>query len=327
MIGQASSRRSTVPGTQISGIGASRLARIKKRIGRIVQKSLQRPIVIDRDPDGQLPGAFIIAPPGSGAGLLRSIFDSHPEIAAPPGTSIFPHLLGALREERVTRAMWNAGFHREFLALSLGDFGRSFIEAYAATERKRLWIEETPSHVEWLPELSEACPDAKFLMLYRHPFDVVGSMMEHNVMETQPRFAVWRRNHRSSFAACCAYVAAQHGTMRAFEAEHGDVAHSIRYERLALDAETELAAACAFLGVELAAQMLDSSSTSHDRGSDDGKISETGAIVPRVGTFGGWSEDEKVEAASYLQESLDALGYRAGSVDQAGSNRSPASRR
>lgn len=296
--------------TKTKRTGAPRLGRIKRRIGRIVQKSLQRPIVINRDLDVQLPGAFIVAPPRSGAALLRLAFDSHPEIAAPPGTFIFPHLLGALREERVTRAMWNAGFHREFLALSLGDFGRSFVEAYATTQRKRFWIEETLSHVEWLPELSEACPDVKFLMLYRHPFDVVCSMMERKMMETQPRFAAWRRDHPSSFAACCAYVACQHGAMLAFEAQHGDIVHSMHYERLALDPETELAAACAFLGFELTSQMLDVASTNHNSGFDDEAISETRAI-PRVGIFSDWSEDEKIEATRSLQETLNALGYRA----------------
>ncbi len=233
----------------MSGIGIPRLGRIRRRIERIVRKSLQRPIVIERHADGRLPGAFIIAPPGSGASRLRSILGAHPDVAAPLETRIFPHLLGALREERVVRAMWNVGFHREFLARSLGDFGRGFLETYAAVERRRLWVDATPGNVEWLPELHEACPDAGFLLLYRHPFDVVHSMMERDPMETQPRLAPWLGEHPSSFAACCAYVAHQHRAMLAFEARHGAAAHSVRFERLAADPPLELEAVYTFLGL------------------------------------------------------------------------------
>jgi hypothetical protein len=299
-------------GTEIRGNGGASLGRIKRRVGRIVQKSLQRPIVIDHQAQEPMPGAFIIAPPRSGTTLLRLIFDSHPAIAAPPETLIFPHLLGALREERVARAMWNVGFHREFLARSLGDFARSFVEAYARTKHKQFWIEKTPSHVEWLPELYEACPDAKFLLLYRHPFDIVRSMMERSMMETQPRLAAWRRDHPSSFAACCAYVARQQEGMLAFEAEHRGSVHALRYERLVADAEEALRPACAFLGVDFAPRMVDFASARHDIGFGDEKIHETKAIIPRLDTFGGWSDDERLEAGRYLQKCLDALGYQPG---------------
>jgi hypothetical protein len=293
------------------------LGRIKRRVGRIVQKSLQRPIVIDRHAQEPIPGAFIIAPPRSGTTLLRLIFDSHPAIAAPPETLIFPHLLGALREERVTRAMWNAGFHREFLARSLGDFGRSFLEAYARTKQKRFWIEKTPSHVEWLPELYEACPDAKFLLLYRHPFDVVRSMQERKMMETQPRLTAWLRDHPTRFSACCAYVACQQEAMLAFEARHRDSAHAIRYERLVAEPEDTLRQACAFLGLDFAPQMVDFASARHDIGFGDEKIHETQEIVPRLDTFAGWSEAERTEARRHLRPCLDALGYQSGLTPRA----------
>ena len=297
-------------GTQAGGYEEPRLGQIKRRVARIVQKTLQRPIVIDRDAEGRLPGAFIIAPPRSGTTLLRLIFDSHPAIAAPPETLIFPYLLGALREERVTRAMWNVGFHREFLARSIGDFARGFVEAYARTKQKRFWIEKTTTHVEWLVELREACPDVKFLLLYRHPFDVVRSMMERNMIETYARFATWRRDHPSSFAACCAYVAGQHEAMLAFQARHPGNVHAIRYEQLVADAEAALRLACAFLGLDFAPQMVDFASARHDIGFGDEKIHETKAIIPRLDTFGAWSDHERDEARGYLRKCLDGLAYK-----------------
>lgn len=289
-----------------------RLGKIKRRVARIVQKSLQKPIVIDRDRSERLPGAFIIAPPRSGTTLLRYILDSHPAIAAPPETLLFPYLLAALREERVTRAMWNVGFHREFFARSIGDFARGFVEAYARSKEKRFWIEKTTTNVEWLPELREACPDVTFLLLYRHPFDVVRSMMERNMIETYERFAVWRHDYPNSFAACCAYVALQQETMLAFQAQHRDIVHVIRYEQLVTKSEDVLRRACAFLGLDFAPQMLEFAAARHDVGFGDEKIHETREILPRIDTFREWSEERRREASTHLGKCLDALGYETG---------------
>lgn len=301
-----------------------KLAKTKRRIARIVQKLLQKPIVIERDTRQRLPGALIIAPPRSGTTLLRLIFDSHPEIAAPPEMHIFAPLLGPLRDERVTRAMWNAGFHPESFARSLGDFARSFVEGYAKTKQKRFWIEKTPTNVDWLPELREACPDVKFLLLFRHPFDVVRSMMERKMMETIPRLTRWRLDYPTSFAACCAFVASQHEAMLAFQARHGDIVHVIRYERLVADAEDVMRRACAFLGLDFAPQMLDFAGLQHDVGFGDEKIHETKAIIPRVDTFTGWSDEQRLEASTHLENCLDALGYDSGRPSRAAAATAPA---
>jgi protein-tyrosine sulfotransferase len=282
---------------------------LKRRIGRMVQKSLQRPIVIAPQDEERLPGAFIIAPFRSGTTLLRFILDSHPQIAAPPETFLFAHLLAPLRDERTTGAMWNVGFHREVLARALGDYGRGFLEAYARSKGKRFWIEKTPSHVEWLPELAEAFTDVRFLLLYRHPFDIVRSMMERDMARTQPEIAALRDHYPSAFATCCAYVAREHAAMLRFQRQHPAVVYELRYERLVDAPERELAAACAFLGVSFDPQIVRFDETRHDLGFGDEKINETRSIVARTGTYGDWSAQERQEAAGYLRAPLEALGY------------------
>jgi hypothetical protein len=285
------------------------LGDLKRRIGRIVQKSLQRPIVIDRRAEDPLPGAFIIAPFRSGTTLLRFILDSHPQIAAPPETFLFTHLLGPLRDERATRAMWNVGFHREVLARALGDYARSFLEAYARSKGKHIWIEKTPSYVEWLPELVEAFPDVRFLLLYRHPFDIVRSMMERNMAETQPEIAALGSDYSSPFATCCAYVAGEHARMLRFQQRHPGIVHEMRYERLVTDPESVLAPTCAFLGVPFDPQIVRFAEARHDLGFGDENINDTRAIVARTETYGIWSEEERQEARAYLRTPLETLGY------------------
>jgi protein-tyrosine sulfotransferase len=287
-----------------SGVGA-----VKRKVGRIVQKLLQKPIYITRDPREALPGAFIIAPFRSGTTLLRLILDSHPEIAAPPETFIFTHLLAPLREERMTRAMWNLGYHRDALALALGDCARGFLEGYAASKGKRFWIEKTPAYVDLLPELHEAMPDAKFIMLYRHPCDIVASMAERNMVVTQPEIACHRPNHSSDLATYCAFVADQQQKMRAFQHSHPERSLELRYERLVAAPEDEIRAVCAFLGVSYTPAMLEFQSARHDTGFGDEKIHQTVGIestrvAPKIR-----DRERALEAQKCLGSTLRELGY------------------
>ncbi len=284
---------------------------IKRRVGRIVQKLAQKPIYIERSAQQALPGAFIVAPFRSGTTLLRLILDSHPDVAAPPETFVFSQILAPLRDERTTRAMWNLGYHRDALALALGDCARGFVEGYALSKGKRFWIEKTPAYVDLLPELREAMPDARYIMLYRHPYDIVRSMNERNMVVSQPEIASHRPSHPSDFATYCAYVADQHGKMRAFQEAHGDASVELRYERLVAAPEDAIEALCAFLGLPYAPAMLDFQNAPHDTGFGDEKIHHTSGILPKLRTFAAWSTQQRHEAAGYLQGSLKALGYDA----------------
>lgn len=281
---------------------------IKRRVGRIVQKLAQKPIYLTRDDKQALPGAFVIAPFRSGTTLVRLILDSHPDIAAPPETFMFSHILAPLRDERMTRAMWNLGYHRDAMALALGDCARGFLEGYALSKGKRFWIEKTPAYVDLLPELREAMPDARYIMLYRHPYDIVRSMNERNMVATQPEIACHRAHHPSDLATYCAFVADQHGKMRAFQEAHPDRCVELRYERLVAAPKDEIGALCGFLGLPYADAMLDFQNAPHDTGFGDEKIHRTAGIEARPAagarTFGKGSE-----ARTYLAATIRELGY------------------
>jgi hypothetical protein len=66
---------------------------IKRRVGRSVHKLAQKPIDLTRNEQHALAGAVVVAPLCSGTTLLRLIVDSHPDIAAPPETLMFSHIL------------------------------------------------------------------------------------------------------------------------------------------------------------------------------------------------------------------------------------------
>jgi len=281
---------------------------IKRRVGRIIQKLAQKPIYLSRDPQHSLPGAFIMAPFRSGTTLLRLILDSHPEIAAPPETFLFSHILAPLRDERMTRAMWNLGYHRDALAVALGDCARSFLEGYAASKGKHFWIEKTPAYVDLLPELRQAMPDARFIVLYRHPYDVVRSMSERNMVVTQPEIAAHRPDHPSDFATYCAFVADQQQKMRAFQRAHPEHCFELRYERLVAAPEVEVGGLCRFLGLPYVPAMLDFQNAPHDTGFGDEKIHRTSGIERKAGSSARHREQDR-DAHAYLGKTVRELGY------------------
>lgn len=256
-----------------------------------------------------MPGAFIIAPPRSGTTLLRFILDSHPHVAAPPETHFLVPLLTALDDEQVVNAMWHLGFHRDAFARGLGDCGRNFLEAYAKSKHKSYWVDKTPGHVMLLPKLLEAFVGCKFLMLYRHPFDIVQSMIERDMINFVPDLIHARKNHDSDFTAYCSFVVAQHQTMLKFQQEHPEISCEVRYERLTTAPESELKKACAFLGVDFSPVMLDFTHSQHDIGLGDEKIYQTTTISPRLRTYSQWPPSQLSQARQLLSNNLAALGY------------------
>lgn len=284
------------------------IGHVKRRVGRIVQKLLQKPIYVTRDRHQVLPGAFIIAPFRSGTTLLRLILDSHPDIAAPPETFVFSQILAPLRDERMTRAMWNLGYHRDALALALGDCARGFLEGYAASKGKQFWIEKTPTYVDLLPELREAMPDAKFLMLYRNPRDIVRSMAERNMVVTQPEIARHRPDHPSDLVTYCTLVADQHQKMWAFQHNHPERCLELRYERLVAGPEQEIRAVCSFLGVTYTPTMLEFQRLPHDTGFGDEKILRTTGIETPKARMPARSEEQEIETRRHLGAMLRELG-------------------
>lgn len=132
-------------------------------------------------------GVVVLALPRSGTTLLQRIFDAHPEVACPPET----HLLRAgarfLEDEVVAEGLHVgvrsglafAGFEPDDVVSRTREFVFGFMRAHAQRRGRRVWAEKTPFNALHLDAIEDLCGDAvRYVVLLRHPLDVVVSMQE-----------------------------------------------------------------------------------------------------------------------------------------------------
>jgi hypothetical protein len=124
---------------------------------------------------------------------------------------------------------------------------RTFMELVAESQGKQRWLEKTPWHFHYIPEIRAAFPNVKFLVMVRDPRDVVVSIAKYGWVENNPG-----RILRTSLAWRWAMR-----FMRGRLAEREDDHLFVRYEDLARDPDKVLASINALLGLHLSLATLD----------------------------------------------------------------------
>jgi hypothetical protein len=107
------------------------------------------------------------------------------------------------------------------------------------------FLDKTPRYSLIAEELVEVFPEAKFIVLWRHPLAVMNSM------STTFREGYWEPN---SFD-----LDLYHGIdqLRKICAQHGDRVHQVKYEDLAANPQEELARLGTYLGISTLADVAD----------------------------------------------------------------------
>lgn len=224
---------------------------------------------------------FIVGPGRSGSTLLRSMLSAHARIAVTPET----HFMASAepwglhgRGPADVEAFWSrylsnwrfddvgvsAGRCRELLDAqgrpSFRTAFRALLAAYGEKTGKRRVGEKTPGHSRFLSYLLDWFPEARILVTQRDPRAVVASQMHTAYVRSRltPRslrhgIVSGKRSREIAFYA--------DNWARVFEERlapwRGDPRfHTILYERLVDDPETELRAVCAFLGEDYDPSML-----------------------------------------------------------------------
>jgi hypothetical protein len=220
---------------------------------------------------------FIVGASRSGTTMLRLILNGHSRIAIPGEMKYFHRLPGgALKRWRSPD--WNdpalAGFLQAFTsrlgnvlsgidvtgvdfvgaARAAGNLKYPFqqlMEMWVAEHGKKRWGEKTPRNLFVAEQIIDMFPDASFIYMYRDPRGVVSSMngIEYFPDDTAANALHWRDN-------------VTHGRTVFAKSVAPSQRHSVRYESLVSNPETEVAAICEFLGESFESAMLNFHETS-----------------------------------------------------------------
>lgn len=202
---------------------------------------------------------FIVGHGRSGTTLLRSLLDSHPDVAIPGESGFIPPLLqwrgpfdadqfADLLEsyDRLSRWGVNESFLRQNLseAASPADGIRAAYKTYAQMQGATVYGDKTPTYVLKIRELADAFPESQFIHMIRDGRDVAMSVIEQRWGPTRiaPAMMTWKQ-----------HVEAGQRAGLALETRYLE----IRYEELIDDPEGMCRVVCAFLGLRFSPVMLD----------------------------------------------------------------------
>lgn len=211
---------------------------------------------------------FVLCSVRSGSTLLRVLLNSHSKICAPHELHLRSlklkvdrayaekavDLLG-LDTKELEHLLWDRILHRE-LQLS----------------GKALIVDKTPANVTAVPRLLECWPQARFIILLRHPLSIAQSYQGDSEKRT--------------LDAAIAHVSRYLEQIESARTTLGssNLVHTVRYEDLTSDPATATKGICEFLGVPWEAEMLDYGKQKHgpfkSGVGDWGKKIRSGKIQP-----------------------------------------------
>lgn len=253
---------------------------------------------------------FLIGCPRSGTTLLRMLFDSHPNIASPPETFFLLDLEKTWRSEDAIKGFEEMGYDREHVRGKIREFASYFLGTYAASRGKKRIVEKTPHYVACLDFIEELFgPRSQYVMLYRHPLDVVTSMANHFTIGWHPILKQYLDRTSVPHLGYAQFWADHTVKMLEFEAAHPDRCHRVLYEQIVVDPEQRLSSVLEFLGETWDKQVLDYHKLPHDQGRGDHKAAMQKGINPSIGNWRDLDPELVYKIMQIVEEPARQLGY------------------
>jgi hypothetical protein len=210
-------------------------------------------LLTERDLD-ELAPVFIVTAGRSGSTLLRLILDDHPEVGCPGETGL-PSLIGHISRVWHTVASDVERAHVEVMSAEVRHHVRLAASApmrfYLEAEEKRLFCDKSLETAWYLPAILDIFPRARFILLFRHVMDVVASGVAASTWGFSAfGYAQYVSRSVDNFVAPLVdHWTNQTGLALAWEREHEQICHRVRYEDLVVAPTEVLSGIWDFLGV------------------------------------------------------------------------------
>ncbi len=202
---------------------------------------------------------FLIGAPRSGTTLTARMLGAQSEVFAPPEPHLMPPLAHLGFHARVDQAPYDPvitqiGLRELVASLPAGErdyldglrrFTDHLYERALAAAGRRIYLDKTPAYALILDFLTKLYPDAKYVVLTRHPI------------------AIWSSYVDTFFAGDAAAALARNPVLeryvpaiaRLLRERPVSLIH-VRYEELVRDPEQQLRAICSFLGIAFEPGMI-----------------------------------------------------------------------
>jgi hypothetical protein len=202
---------------------------------------------------------FMFGFPRSGTTLLDVALDSHPSIVTVEEQSTILPIIEALRHG-------DSGFPAQIAALgetevaALRGTYRAALDAFVPTDFTGVVIDKMPIRTVYAGILWRLFPNARFLFCVRHPCDVVLSnfMQHYTVSDAFANFFTLEGSARLYDSVMTLW--------QVYTQKLPLIHHTVRYESLVEDMDTELRRVLEFLDVPWSPAVLDYAERARDRG-------------------------------------------------------------
>lgn len=195
---------------------------------------------------------FLVGFPRSGTTLLDTMLMGQPELSVLEERPMMARTIKLMGDEDIS--ILSAERIRELRSIYFG-FARDY-----KWDDKCWLVDKNPLNMDRIPTIHRLFPNARIILAERHPYDVVFSCFMANF---QMNLAM--RSFTSLKEAAMTYDAVFSAWERSLELFTVDV-HRVRYERLVLDAQTELSSLIDWLKLDWNDQLLDHTETARIRG-------------------------------------------------------------
>jgi protein-tyrosine sulfotransferase len=211
---------------------------------------------------GAVRPVLLVGAARSGTTLLRLLLDAHGEIGCPAEVGI-PSLIQQLgrawwmllAEHAGSGQAWPDGSPQAELPTDVKErIRRAVLEPmswYCEPGGKRIYCDKSLDSVHHLEAVRQIFPEAQYVLLFRHAMDTVASGIEASPWGFHAYgYGPFVQSSPGNFvAALTNYWLSHVDRALAWEAEHPELCHRVRYEDLVAEPEETLAGIFEFLGV------------------------------------------------------------------------------
>lgn len=236
---------------------------------------------------------FIVGAPRSGTTLLHSLVATHTDFfTVPYETALFTwqnlfdrKRMGMTKEETISSLDQ---------AKDLVDFLDKYVRGLEEFSDARTFVEKTPQHVNYLGRLMRHFPKAKFIHIYRDVRDCYCSSKSVSSMVSfrEPKFFAkyWNKCVRNGLSF-----------------RHSGRLHTLSYEALASNAESEMTEIMNFLGTDFEPAQIDPNVFGADPRSKRAHFKRLSTPISAA-SVGRWERDlSEEEKMIFKQQSGDLL--------------------